>query len=191
MWQQRGKKSETTPRTSGCSLRLIASKLGIIFLSPGLTLSLTVKHYPSALSPLLCLCLSCSLFVFCLFCCLCTNMSAVLLPASQSVWSIYLIITRLNSLWQWRLIWRGSPGLFSPPLCAKYNKSSFSIPSCAFIISRFFNVRAFFLKGFYWISCWTLLLGHFFPPFSSRLHLLPDSLFPPTPVCHFFSPVRQ
>lgn len=166
MWHREGKKSETTltPRTSGCSLRLIASKLGIIFLSPSLTLSLTVKHYPSALSPLLCLCLSCSLFVFCPFGCLCTNMSAVLLPASQSVWSIYLIITRLNSLWQWRLIWRGSLGLFSPPLCAKYNKSSFSIPSCAFIISRFFSVRAFFLKGFYWISCWTLLLGHFSPP---------------------------
>lgn len=167
MWRRGGKKSESTltPRTSGCSLRLIASKLGIIFLSPGLTLSLTVKHYPSALSPLLCLCLSCSLFVFCPFCCLCTNMSAVLLPASQSVWSIYLIITRLNSLWQWRLIWRGSPGLFSPPLCAKYNKSSFLIPSCAFIISRFFNVRAFFFffEGFL-LNFLLDFAGSFFPP---------------------------
>jgi len=39
------------------------------------------------------------LFVFCSFCCLCTNMSACL-PGSQQVRGLYLITARLNSLRQ-------------------------------------------------------------------------------------------
>lgn len=44
-----------------------------------------------------------------------TCLLSACLPGSQQVWGLYLITSRLNSLRQWWLIWRGGPGLFLFP----------------------------------------------------------------------------
>lgn len=142
-------------------------------------------HPPPPTSLSLSLSLACSLFVFCSFCCLCTNMSAVWLPGSQYVWGIYLITARLKSLRQWRLIWRGGPELFFFFLCPVPNTITllFRYPPACYNFTIFQSQGL--LKSFYWISCWTLLQQPFFSPAFTVVTRL--SLWTPPSSCCAFS----
>lgn len=157
---------------------------------PSSYLSLDIVHVCSSLRPEtvpLSVSLSFFLFVFSSFCCLCTNTSACL-PGSLQVWGLYLITTRLNSLRQWRLIWRGGPGL---SLCLPD-----SLPNTITRLFRYpavcYNFAIFHCQG---RAFWRLFIefpagpccrGHSFL-FSQASQLSRGILSPP----HIFSSVIQ
>ncbi len=110
--------------------------------------------------------LSLSLFVFCSFCCLCTNMSAVCLPGSQQVWGLYLITTRLNSLRQWRLIWRGGPGLSLPDSMPNTITPLFRYPAVCYNFAIFQCQCRAFWRVFIEFPAGPCCRGHFLSAFT-------------------------
>lgn len=119
-----------------------------------------------------------SLFVFCSFCCLCTNMSAVCLPGSQQVWGLYLITTRLNSLRQWRLIWRGGPGLSLPDSVPNTITPLFRYPTVCYNFAIFQCQGQAFWRVFIEFPAGPCCWGCFFPQ---------PSLLSPGFLCPFFA----
>ena len=102
------------------------------------------------------------LFVFCSFCCLCTNMSACL-PGSQQVRGLYLITARLNSLRQWRLIWRGGPGLSLPDPVPNTITPLFRYPAVFYNFAIFQCQGQAFWRVFIEFPAGPCCRGHFFP----------------------------
>lgn len=119
-------------------------------------------------------------------------MSAVCLPGSEQVWGLYLITTRLNSLRQWRLIWRGGPGLSLPDFVPNTITPLFRYPAVFYNFAIFQCQGQAFWRVFIEFPAGPCCWGHFFPAFTVTL------LFPLKPsflsfffLCFLFSISRQ
>lgn len=105
-------------------------------------------------------------------------MSAVCLPGSQQVWGLYLITTRLNSLRQWRLIWRGGPGLSLQDPVPNTITPLFRYPAVCYNFAIFQCQGPAFWRVFIEFPAGPCCRGHFL----SSLHCCHQALFVKTPL---------
>ena len=105
-------------------------------------------------------------------------MSAVCLPGSQQVWGLYLITTRLNSLRQWRLIWRGGPGLSLHDPVPNTITPLFRYPAVCYNFAIFQCQGPAFWRVFIEFPAGPCCRGHFL----SSLHCCHQAFFVKTPL---------